>query len=287
MNILFKQPENDPLHSAASLEQFGILQCYLKRIVAKRDKTNITTKRHYHKCIEVHIIEDGYQIYEIDGKSIKIEKGGFLMIAPLSYHRMSEEAEGTEKYSFTFEVGSNSTAEELCTAIGTSFVGVTPNAVRECIRSIEEENRELKPYHTLLICNRVVECILHLLRLLPSAVSEKTVEHLGDMRLALAKQYISDNVCYAVSVGELAAYCHIGKKQLTRIFLCEEGCTVAEYVRRVRCRHIEKLLSDPSSTLTEISEQMHFSSEYYFNSFFKKCSGMTPGAYRRSVLGTQ
>jgi AraC-like DNA-binding protein len=76
------------------------------------------------------------------------------------------------------------------------------------------------------------------------------------MRLAIAKQYIADNVCYAVSVGELAAYCHIGKKQLTRIFLCEEGCTVAEYVRTVRCRHIEKLLKDPSVTLFEISEQM-------------------------------
>jgi AraC-like DNA-binding protein len=200
---------------------------------------------------------------------------------------MSREAEGTEKYSFTFEVKNNSTADQLCAAMKSYFLCATSNSVRECIAYIEKEKRESKPYHNVLICSRVFECILHLLRLLPSTAVESAPEHLGDMRLAIAKQYIADNVCYAVSVGELAAYCHIGKEQLTRIFLCEEGCTVAEYVRMVRCRYIEKLLKDPSETLLGISEQMHFSSEYYFNSFFKRCSGMTPGAYRRSVLGTQ
>ncbi len=287
MNILFKQPENDPLNSASMLEQFGISQCYLKRIVAKRDKTNITIKRHYHKCIEVHIIEDGYQIYEIEGKSIKLKKGDFLIIPPMLYHRMTEESEVTEKYSFTFELKNNSIAEQLCAGMRSCFTSATPIAVRECISYIEEEKRELKPYYTALICSRVFECILRILRLFPSALAETAVEHFGDMRLTLAKQYISDNICYPVSVGELATYCHIGKKQLTRIFLCEEGCTVAEYVRRARCRHIEKLLADPAQTLLGISEQMHFSNEYYFNSFFKRCAGMTPGAYRRSILGTQ
>ena len=287
MKILFKQPENDTYHSATSLEEFGILQCYLKRIVSKRDKTNITRKRHYHKCVEVHIIEKGYQIYEIEGKYIKLEKGDFLMISPQSYHRLAEEANETEKYSFTFELKNDGMVEQLFTGMGSCFSCVTPIMVRECIVYIEEEKRERKPYHTVLICNRVLECILQILRLFPSAVADATVEQFGDMRLELAKQYIGDNICYPISVDELADYCHIGKKQLTRIFLCEEGCTVAEYVRRARCCHIERLLADPSQTLSGVSEEMHFCNEYYFNTFFKRYTGMTPGAYRRSILGTQ
>ena len=158
--------------------------------------------------------------------------------------------------------------------------------VRENIAYIEKEKRECKPYRTVLICNRILECILQILRLLPSAVAETTAEPLGDMRVKLAKQYIEDNICYALSLDEIADYCHIGKKQLTRIFLSEEGCTVSGYVRRARCRHIEKLLADSSKTLSEVSEAMHFCNEYYFNTFFKRYAGMTPGAYRRSVLGT-
>lgn len=287
LKILFKQPENDGYHSATALEEFGILQCFLKRIVSKRDKTNVTRKRHYHNCVEVHIIEKGYQIYEIGSKCIKLEKGSFLMISPMSYHRVTEEANETEKYSFIFELKRNGMAEQLFIEMGSCFSCETPITVRECIAYIEEEKRERKPYHTVLICNRVLECILQILRLLPSAVAEKTVEPLGDMRLKLAKEYIGDNICNAISVDEIADHCHIGKKQLTRIFLCEEGCTAAEYVRRARCRHIEKLLADPSQTLSGVSEEMHFCNEYYFNTYFKRYSGMTPGAYRRSILGIQ
>ena len=286
MKIIFKQPENDSYHSAVALEEFGILQCFLKRIASKNDKTNITRKRHYHKCVEMHLIEKGYQIYEVEGKRMRLEEGSLLMIASQAYHSVIEEANETEKYSFTFELKNNGMAEQLILEMGAYFLRETPTMVRESISYIEKEKRERKPYHTVLICNRVLECILQILRLLPSAVVETTIEPLGDMRLKLAKQYIEDNICYAVSIEEIADYCHVGKKQLTRIFLCEEGCTAAEYVRRARCRHIEKLLSDPTKTLSGVSEEMHFCNEYYFNTFFKRYSGMTPGAYRRSVLGT-
>ena len=269
MKILFKQPENDGYHSAVALEEFGVLRCFLKQITLDRDRTHITRKRHFHTCVEVHIIEKGYQIYEIEDEYIRIEKGGFLIIPPLTCHSAIEELLGTEKYSFTFELKNNGMAEELLTGIGSYFFGVTPIAVRECISCIEEEKRERKPYHTVLICNRVLECILQMLRSFPSAVAETTVEPFGDMRLKLAKQYIEDNICDAVSVDEIAEYCYVGKKQLTRIFLREAGCTVAEYVRLARCRHIEKLLADPSRTLSEISDEMHFCNEYYFNTFFK------------------
>ena len=287
MKILFNQLENNRFHSATALEEFGILQCFLKRIRSKYDKTNVTRKRHYHKCVEIHIIEKGYQIYDVGNQRIKIEEGAFLMISPLSYHRLITEASETEKYSFAFELKSDSMAEQLLKESGECFSHKTPISVKKCISYIEEEKRAQKAHHTVLICNRVLECIIQILRLFSSAVTEKTVEQSGDVRLDLAKRYIEDNICNAVSVEELADFCHIGKKQLTRIFLCEEGCTAADYVRRARCRHIEKLLANPSKTLSEVSEEMHFCNEYYFNTFFKRYAGMTPGAYRRSVLGAQ
>ena len=246
----------------------------------------MTKKRHYHKCVEVHIIKTGYQVYELENQIVKLTEGRCLLIPPLSQHCLVKEANETEKYSFTFELKSNGMAEQMLLEMDRYFLCDLPISARECIACIEKETGERKPYHTVLICNRVLECILQIFRLLPFTVAEPTVEPLADMRLTLAKQYIEDNICYALSVDEIADYCHIGKKQLTRIFLCEDGCTAAEYVRGARCRHIEKLLADPSRTLCGISEEMHFCNEYYFNTFFKRYTGMTPGAYRRSVLGT-
>ena len=80
MKILFNQLENNRFHSATALEEFGILQCFLKRIRSKYDKTNVTRKRHYHKCVEIHIIEKGYQIYDVGNQRIKIEEGAFFVV---------------------------------------------------------------------------------------------------------------------------------------------------------------------------------------------------------------
>ncbi len=103
-------------------------------------------------------------------------------------------------------------------------------------------------------------------------------------RFLLAKQYIEDNICRAISVAELAYYCCLSEKQIPRIFRQEEKMTVMEYIRKRRCAQIEKMLADPGMTLRAISEAMHFSSEYHFNSYFKKYAGMSPGAYRKSKL---
>ena len=48
-------------------------------------------------------------------------------------------------------------------------------------------------------------------------------------------------------------------------------------------RIIEKLLSDPTLSLREISEIMGFNNEYYFSTFFKKHGGSPPGEYRRMI----
>lgn len=284
MEVLFRQPENDPQGAAVSMESVGILRCFLNRIQPKRDVLHVTRKRHHHTAVELHVIQKGYQVYEVEGERVRVEAGNFLLIPPLSRHRATEEAEGTEKYSLTFALRKGSTAEQGIPLERRCYVGHTPPAVEECLLRIAAEKRERQPYHSVLRCNRVLECILSILRLLTSSVPHEEGEtETEDHRLALAKQYIADNVSHPISLGELAAYCHLGEKQLTRIFQRETGLGAAEYVRRERTRYAEQLLSDPALTLSEISERMHFANEYYFNTFFKRCSGMTPGAYRRSV----
>jgi len=99
----------------------------------------------------------------------------------------------------------------------------------------------------------------------------------------MAKKYINDNVHTPLTVPEVADYCCISPKQLTRIFLREEGIHISEYIRRTRCKQIERLLSNPALSLRAISEEMGFANEYYFNTYFKKHSGMTPGTYRRTM----
>ena len=138
--------------------------------------------------------------------------------------------------------------------------------------------------YSTVVSGRIFECISGVLRLSGAASDKRSeLETEDDSRLLLAKQYIKDNVTTSLTAADVALYCGMSAKQMFRIFMSGEGLSPAEYVRRKRCKYVEKLLADTTLSLREISEIMNFNNEYYFNAYFKKYSGMTPGAYRRSL----
>ena len=59
--------------------------------------------------------------------------------------------------------------------------------------------------------------------------------------------------------------------------------TLGAYIRRERTELIRRMLDEGDLSLSEISEATGFQNEYYFNAFFKKNAGMSPGAYRKTV----
>ena len=98
--------------------------------------------------------------------------------------------------------------------------------------------------------------------------------------LAIAKQYVIDNADQQLSVSEISDYCYLSEKQLTRLFAAD-GITPADFIRKEKIKLIEGYLNEGKLSLREISEKLSFANEYYFNTFFKKYSGMTPGEYRK------
>ena len=60
-----------------------------------------------------------------------------------------------------------------------------------------------------------------------------------------------------------------------------------EFVNRYRIEDVKRLLAEePSKSITEIFYEVGFNSKSVFNTFFRKCEGMTPSAYRKQ-LGEQ
>ena len=286
MDILYRQETKAICPGTESLAFLGIERLMLKFISFKRDRINTTRKSHYHMNFEIHIIKRGYQTYGVDGGKITVREGMMLIIPPSVKHIALGEGENTEKYAITFSLGKQSPFFQNEHLINSVLCQKAPDTLLDNIEAIEREKRARLSCYYLITASRAAECVLALLRMFglaePNPAPSKSAGE--NPRISLAIQYIEDNVRANVSVPELASYSCISEKQLERLFLSHVGTSVKEYVRRLRCRHIEKLLCDPTLSLREISELMSFSSEYYFNSFFKKYAGMTPGAYRKSVL---
>ena len=266
-------------------EQLGIELCLLKQIPFESDRAEVTRKRHYHTGAEIHMIERGSQTYELEGARVTVSAGQFLWIMPRVKHVALQETPHTGKYAFYLQAIENSAFALAQKGAPPFLVGELPPVVRECIGLIASERERRTAFGKMLIRNRVAECVIHFLRMPELNFDEAPcdTDEGEDERFVLARQYIEDNIHRAISVPELAGYCHIGEKQLTRIFRQETGGTVAAYMRRERCRQIEKMLAETTLSLCEISEALGFGNEYHFHAFYKKYAGMTPGAYRRAM----
>ncbi len=204
-----------------------------------------------------------------------------LVVSPNVLHRMTEYDGSAEKLALSFSLSADS---PLLPTSGIDFLAdTTPENVASALLFAEKESR--KSALSAVLCeNRLLEAIVLLLRMLGineprNAPCTKELPVL----LTIAKQYISDNIEHAPTLGELAEYCHISEKQLSRIFLRHEGITAFDFIRLKRAEHARKLVADKSLSLRNISERMRFASEYYFNKFFKENCGLPPGAYRKMI----
>lgn len=271
LKILFRQKEDE---NFGSLGRYGIENCYFKRISTDRDGFAITKKAHLHRGFELHIIAQGFQEYDIEGRKYRVEKGEFLLIYPSVLHTALGSDKNTVKFAATFN---RSAEEQLC------FKGGLSDRMWESIDCILSDSENPSDASPLLIENRIFELILSVFRL--SGEKEKAVAQASEENatLLLARQYIDDNIERAPSVAEVAKYCYLSPKQLTRIFKTAYGMTPGEYIINGRVGKIEKLLSDPTLSLRDISEIMGFNNEYYFSTFFKKHGGSPPGEYRKMI----
>ena len=272
MKIFYKQPEQD---LQSSLSRFGVQNCYFKRLSLDRDDKSVTKKPHYHTGFEIHFITEGFQEYEVNGRSYALESGCFLIIYPGVSHTVIDSAPHTQKYSITFD--KHSEKSETC------LFGTITERIAGNLDYIFNEALLKNEISAMLIENNILEILVWAFRLSGMEEKKNTQNQEENVFISLAKRYIDDNIEMAPSVEEVSKYCYLSPKQLTRNFQRYEDISPGEYIKNRRISKIEKLLADDLISLKQISEIMNFNNEYYFNAFFKKNFGMPPGEYRKML----
>lgn len=281
MKIIYKQP-ND-LSKTAILEKAGIAGCHFKYIEPLQDSFSITPRPHHHTSAELHLVIQGAQQYRIGETTYDVPAGYYILIPPGVAHQYIGSAPNTSKYSVTFTADKQSVSSlggflqknTLCRAL--------PENAGSAIAGIDVEARLQKEYSSVVIETKILQFLLYLARDAGFQEEQRQPIQEEDSRLSMAKQYILDNIDRPLTCPEVAAYCHLSQKQLTRLFTRFLESSIGSYIRSQKIARIEQFLTDTNLSLKQISEEMRFTNEYHFNSFFSKYAGMTPGAYRKMV----
>lgn len=272
MKILYKSTQSDNIFDTLEVQN-----CYFKHLRGKTDSRVTSRKIHHHTSFEIHFMYKGHQKYSVSDKDYDVSDGHILLIPPLTKHYIVDMQMYESKFSMTFTNGTKSPFGQIKDPI---FCKVN-DRIQENIYTILKESKTASAFSKQIIAHCIYEILVILLRTGGWKEIQATENPVGvDDRLLLAKNYIQDNIEFNIKVSDVSAYCYLGTKQLTRLFKIHENITPLDYIQKQKTKHIEALLTSGTSLKT-ISERMNFSSEYHFNSFYKKYAGMSPGAYQK------
>jgi AraC family transcriptional regulator len=85
------------------------------------------------------------------------------------------------------------------------------------------------------------------------------------------------------TLSQLAAAVEVHPVTLARAFRRTHSCSVGEYVRRLRIERAAQELGGSTRSIAEIAMSAGFADQSHFSNVFRRQTGMSPSAFRRSI----
>ena len=99
-------------------------------------------------------------------------------------------------------------------------------------------------------------------------------------RLEEARELVRARFAGSLTVEEIARTVDMNPAYLSRVFREQYGCTIGDYVRRLRVDLAGHLLSASDAPLAEIALDSGFVDQSHMTRTFKRLTGMTPARFR-------
>jgi AraC-like DNA-binding protein/ligand-binding sensor protein len=147
-----------------------------------------------------------------------------------------------------------------------------------------------------------LEAMLHLLAMVANTIAgladtrirqerqvremQRTIEELSEHRHRIVEQaigYMRDRLDQPLSLSEVASAVAVSPRHFARLFKQATGQTPVEFLIDLRLERAKELLKVPDNRVTDVCNEVGYSSLSYFVRLFKRRFGVTPGKYARST----
>lgn len=109
--------------------------------------------------------------------------------------------------------------------------------------------------------------------------SELVQDEIEDMIIVKAKEYMNDHLKDNVSREDVAEYVHLDPSYFSKYFKKKSGVNFSDYLMKTRMEKVQKLL-DKGWKVYDAALEAGFQNRNYFNTVFKKYTGMNPTKYK-------
>jgi two-component system response regulator YesN len=98
------------------------------------------------------------------------------------------------------------------------------------------------------------------------------------------KDYVDKNYYQEIKISMFAEKYYLSKVYIMKLFKQVYGCSIYEYVQKVRMGKAIELLEDSKINIQNISQMVGYSNNNYFSKAFKNYYHISPSGYRMTVL---
>ncbi|MBX3584564.1 MAG: helix-turn-helix domain-containing protein [Rhizobiaceae bacterium] len=103
----------------------------------------------------------------------------------------------------------------------------------------------------------------------------------ADAVVRQAESWLSRNLRTPNAVSAVVSVCGLPERSLKRRFRAATGCSLIEYVQNLRIEEAKRLLESAADSADDIAQHVGYENPAFFRRLFKRCTGLTPGQYRR------
>jgi transcriptional regulator GlxA family with amidase domain len=103
----------------------------------------------------------------------------------------------------------------------------------------------------------------------------------ADSVVRRAEDWLSKSFRETHAVAAVVAACAIPERSLKRRFKTATGSTLIDYVQNLRVEEAKRLLETERISSDDIALSVGYENPAFFRRLFKRCTGLTPGQYRR------
>lgn len=248
-----------------------------------------------HDFWEICYVEKGKMECLIGEKSFTLEEGYLLFLEPNTPHVFLQKNKKDKVLCIGFECLSSyikPLSGQILKATDKQ-ISILHEVFSESENCFFTDNEEqlVQIKNPTLGCMQIIILLLeHLVLLSLRLLIGKTSSPLSflsgrDFYSALTdklKQYCIEHVKDKLILNDVCKNIGYSKSFVCKLFKEQTGKTVFEFFNSLKVEHAKELLKNTSMTASQISDELSFSDPKYFNSLFKKHTGLTPVQFRNS-----
>ena len=251
---------------------------------------------HSHPSIEVMYVIKGKCFIEIEGDTVALNKGQFILIDANISHRLVVPL-GKKcrmlNLEFGFEINMETPFDlkqmleeetSLKKMYEVSFPYILLHdtdmvymTLKKIIYHLDNQKKKTSLYIQFLYFQLLVD-ISHLWK---EVINYK--ENINESHVDKALEYLHQHYDEDIKIIQVAQYVSLNENYLQRLFKEQMHMTIIEYLNHFRLEKATMFLSGTDYSMLEICDMIGINSRQYFIKLFKEQFLMTPGAYRKSI----